>query len=90
MISKDISSEAWRDYKWIIPETGAQRSVHILHPLKLYCEKGGSCHVVTAKAGESDITAYCVPAVGRFGCVLTWGNIDGKDPVVFASASKPD
>ena len=90
MITRDISLESWRTYEWIIPETGKVRVVHIPHPLRLYYEKDSSCHVVTAKAGQSTdvIMAYCVPSVGRHGCVLTWGKESGEDPVLFVSASK--
>jgi len=90
MNKKDISSESWRKYTWTIPETGARQEYLIFHPISLYYERGSSCHVVTARAGEStdDIVAHCVPSVGRFGCVLTWGKESGEDPVLFVSASK--
>lgn len=93
MIKKDISSESWRNYEWIIPETGKLRSVMIVNPQSLYYEKESSCHVVTAfDPGRStmELIAYCVPSVGRYGCVLTWGKKDGSNPVLFASASKED
>lgn len=87
---KDISKEAWRQYEWIMPETNMLRTVIIPHPLKLYYERGSSCHIITAYSGQStmEIVAYCVPSVGRFGCVLTWGKEGGTDPVLFVSASK--
>ncbi len=87
---KDISKESWRQYEWIIPETHELRTVLIPNPLKLYYEHGSSCHVVTARVNRSgtQIKAYCVPSVGRFGCALTWGKENGEDPVLFVSASK--
>jgi hypothetical protein len=95
MVKKDISSEKWREYEWIIPETGKPRCVRIMNPIALYYEKGSSCHVVTAKARptqtviEDAIVAYCVPSVGRYGCMLTWIADDPKeDSVSFVSASR--
>ncbi len=92
MNKKDISSEDWRRYEWIVPETNQKAECYIPRPITLYYEKGSSCHVVTAIAGQStnDIVAYCVPSVGRFGCVLTWGKDSGEDPVLFVSASKEE
>lgn len=87
MTKKDISLESWRCYEWIIPETGERRECLIRHPISLYYEKGSSCHVVTASR-DGNVAAYCVPSVGRYGCILTWGKADGKDPVLFVSASK--
>lgn len=87
MIGKDISLESWRQYEWVIPETGHTRTCLIQNPLTLYYEKGSSCHVVTAKATDG-VIAYCVPSIGRYGCILTWGKADGGDPVLFVRASK--
>jgi len=87
MNKKDISSEAWRSYEWVIPETEEKRLCVIVKPLSLYYEKGSSCHVITAKE-DNGIIAYCVPSVGRFGCILKWGKDSGEDPVLFVSASK--
>jgi len=93
MIKKDISTESWRKYEWIIPETGLESIVLIKNPRTLYYEKGSSCHVVTAfdpDKSTMELIAYCVPSVGRYGCFLTWGKEDGSDPVLFVSASKEE
>lgn len=88
MKEKDISTEAWRTYSWIIPETEKLHVVTINGPIKLYYEKGSSCHVITAKGDDGEISSFCVPSVGRFGCVLSWrGKKDATD-VSFVSASK--
>ncbi len=91
MNEKDISAEKWRTYTWTDPVTKEPRYCTITHPLKLYYTKGSSCHVVTglSNMGEGPAIAYCVPAIGYFGCYLTWGKITGRDLVDFVSASKP-
>lgn len=88
MNKRDISTELWREYTWIIPETGRERKVLITEPQELYYEKGSSCHVVTTKAADGEIISFCVPSVGRFGCVLTWRGREDAADVTFVSASK--
>lgn len=88
MNKKDISTEEWRSYEWIIPETGEKRLHVIKKPIFLYYEKGSSCHVVTSEEKDGNIIAHCVPSVGRYGCVLRWGKDSGDNPVLFVSASE--
>jgi hypothetical protein len=90
MIEKDISTEKWRCYEWIIPETGETRRRIIHNPLKLFYEKGSSCHVVVYKDDDLGVTSICVPSVGRWGCVLTWQGKEDAADVTFVSASKED
>jgi len=82
---KDISSESWREYEWIDPDTGRSRTYCIDNPKELHYQKGASCHVVVDYAG----VAHCVPSVGRFGCILRWKGKEGHD-VSFVSASAED
>ena len=90
MIKKDISTEEWREYEWIIPQTEKKRVLRIDYPLNLYYEKGSSCHVITHGADDGKMESICVPAVGHYGCVLRWrGRKDAAD-VTFVSSSKED
>ena len=88
MIKKDISTEEWREYSWTIPQTGEEAKVRISVPITLYYEKGSSCHVITRVAEDGKIISTCVPAVGHFGCVLTWRGWEDAADVTFVSATK--
>ena len=71
MKSYDITTEAWREYDF----TG--RVYRITAPVKLFI--GETTHRVV----DSDDVVHCVPAPGRFGCVLRWQNHDKSVPVNF-------
>lgn len=90
MIKKDLSSELWRRYQWIVPETDDERTYVIDHPLCLYYEKGSSCHIITNVDPLGQVVSHCVPSVGRYGCVLIWASKPEFNPVSFVSASKKD
>lgn len=68
---KDISTEAWREYEF------GGRTYRIDNPKTLYV--GNTTHRVV---GEDGIV-HCVPAPGRYGCVLRWIGKDGGPDVSF-------
>lgn len=74
-----LSAETWREYVWIDPATGDERTYHIDGPQTLYTHDGATTHRVLDSTG----VVHCVPAVGQHGCVLRWLPRDAKDPVQF-------
>ena len=79
MKSYDISKEMWREYKWVDPITGNFCSHRIENPKSLFYEKGHTTHRIV----DSFNVAHCIPAVGYFGCIVFWKNIDESKPVNF-------
>ena len=86
LIKKCIDDELWRSYEWVIPEMQNDNEnsflmrEHIIHnPKYVYIRPGGSTHRVV----DADGVAHCVPAPGRYGCILKWKNPENIEAVNF-------
>jgi len=75
----DISKELWREYDWVINETGQRTVVRINKPQKLFLYSGCTTHRVV----DSEGIVHCLPSVGLMGCVLRWFNSDLNKPCNF-------
>lgn len=73
MEPKDVSDELWREYDF----DRAAGPYRIEYPVKIWI--GETTHRVQDLEG----VVHCVPAPGRFGCVLRWGPRDTSNPVAF-------
>jgi hypothetical protein len=73
LVRLNLSCEEWRTYSW------GEYKYRIHNPVAVYFRKGGETHRVV----DADGVAHCVPAPGQKGCVLTWKNKPGFDPVGF-------
>lgn len=65
--SIDISTERWRSYNWLCPESHNPRHFIIKNPATVHFRPRGLTHRVTNTQGVTHI----VPAPGIYGCVVT-------------------
>lgn len=79
MKNYNISKELYRLYEWTDPISGKQILHRIDGPITLFYESGHTTHRILDSTG----VIHCIPAVGYFGCVLYWKNIDENNPVNF-------
>jgi hypothetical protein len=79
LIEKDISTEEWREYDFLVDGGPFTRTYRIYGPQKLFYRVGGTTHRIT----DVDGVAHCVPVPGEKGCVLRWKNFDTSKPVNF-------
>jgi hypothetical protein len=62
MITKDITTESWREYDF------NGRVYTILKPVSLSYREGGTTHRIV----DEDGITHCLPAPGTGDCVLRW------------------
>lgn len=74
-----LEGEAYREYEWIDPATGATRSYRIADPKELHVHATATTHRVVDGEG----VVHSVPSVGQLGCVLRWKPRDPAKPVQF-------
>jgi hypothetical protein len=82
LIQHDISDEEWREYDFIFNDGHSDAVVRVYHidnPKTLFMRKNGSTHRVLDEGG----VVHCIPAPGRYNCVLRWKTKVGADPVKF-------
>jgi hypothetical protein len=84
LIKKRIDNELWRSYEWIVPELSDNdshelREYIIVNPRYVYIRSGRFTHRVV----DADGISHCVPAPGRYGCVLKWENPKETESVNF-------
>jgi hypothetical protein len=79
LIEKDISTEEWREYDFLVDGGPFTRTYRIERPQKLFYRVGGTTHRIVDDLG----VAHCVPIPGEKGCVLRWKNFDTSKPVNF-------
>jgi len=75
----DLSGEYYRTYIWVDPISTEPMNFTIEKPIALFYEKGHSCHRVL----DADGVVTCLPAVGYFGCTVSWKSINESEPVRF-------
>jgi hypothetical protein len=80
MEPKDISSELWREYEWLIPGVGQvriYRTYRIQTPETLFV--GKTTHRIVDQEG----VVHLVPSIGELGCCVRWRPRDPANPVQF-------
>lgn len=72
---KSLEDEEFREYEYC--DQGSSRIYRIDNPVTLFV--GATTHRVVDKTG----LVHCLPAPGRFACVLRWKPRDASNPVAF-------
>jgi hypothetical protein len=72
----DLSTQLWREYRWIDPNTERVIKERFDNPIEVFFSATSITHRVVHKDINGTVVSSSVPAVGYFGCVITWQNRD--------------
>ena len=76
--SHDITTELYREYRWI-NKFGHEQVIRIDNPMTLFIREGGATHRILREDG----VVFCVPSPHICGVVLSWKNKDVTKPCEF-------